>query len=322
MMRRALAIRERRGGKDPDDDIGSSFHNLGVLHKRKGDFATAATYYQQAIVVKEKRWGVRHPRYLNSYEQLGDTLSQLGKYEEAEKILRASLALRRETHGEKSSRVMLVMRDLASLLVASGDFVEAIPQFEKSIAIGKIASGQRAILLAPILSRLAEAHELTGAIKKADGLHKEVLSILTDTPLTDALSLAFVRHRYGKFLLNQQKADLAKPMLFEAERVRQQKLAADDPLNLQATIGVAAYMINKNEISDALARLGRVAPHIQKLHPIDRAEWFRLSAHAANATGDKVAAKDHLTASRELLQTFLKPGDKRIALAMQDIKGR
>jgi tetratricopeptide (TPR) repeat protein len=281
LMKRALAIRQLRLGKDPDDDLGSSFHNLGVLHKRKGDFVKAIEYYRQATRIQGNRWGTTHPRYLNGYEQLAECLAQIGQTDEAEKMQRESLAQRRAVHGDMSSRVALTMRDLGITLMLSGKFPEAISFFEQAITISKKVSGERSFVLAPIFSYLAEAHEKTGAIKQAESKHQDALAFFTDTHLADPLTLAFVQYRYGTYLLRRGDSDStsrAKSILLAADRTRTEKLAADNPYRTQASIGVAAWQVRNGERDAAATRLLAAEPHLEKLPAADRAEWVRLNA--------------------------------------------
>jgi serine/threonine-protein kinase len=281
LMRRALAIRQLRGGEDPDDDIGSSFHNLGVLYKRQGDFVKAVEYYRKANELQGKRWGERHPRFLNTFEQLGECLAQLGQIEEAEKIQRLSLAIRREIHGELSSRVALIKRDLAITLLISGKFPEAISLFEQALAISKKVSGERSFVLAPVLSYLAEAHEKAGGVKNAEARHQEALAIFSNTPLVDQLTLALVQYRFGTFLLRRgdsASATRARSLLFAAEKTRSDRLAAGNPYRTQASLGVAAWLVNNGERDAAASRLRAAEPYLEKLSAADRAEWVRLSA--------------------------------------------
>jgi tetratricopeptide (TPR) repeat protein len=281
LMRRALAIRQLRLGKDPDDDLGSSHHNLGVLHKRKGDFVKAIEYYRQAMQIQGKRWGTTHPRFLNGYEQFAECLAQIGQIDEAEKIQRESLALRRSVHGDMSSRVALTMRDLGITLMISGKLAEAISLFEQSIAISKMVSGERSFVLAPIFSYLAEAHEKNGAMRQAESNHQKALTIFNDTHLADPLTLAFAQYRYGTYLLRRGDSDSvsrAKPLLSAADKTRSEKLAIDNPYRTQASLGVAAWQFKHGEREAAAQRIRATEPYIEKLSDEDRTAWVRLNA--------------------------------------------
>ena len=76
-----------------------------------------------------------HPKNLKSYDQLAANLEYQDRYEEAELLLRNSLEIRQNTHGDMHIDTALSYYLLANNLDAQGRHKEAEPLFRKAIKL-------------------------------------------------------------------------------------------------------------------------------------------------------------------------------------------
>jgi eukaryotic-like serine/threonine-protein kinase len=272
MMRRALVLRELRKGRNPDDEIATSHHNLGVAHRRMGDYSRAIEYYEIGTAMQLKRLGRDNPRYLNTAEQLGLTLGLAGRTDEALEILRHALDTRTRLQGERSSRTALTARELGTVYAVAGRHAEAVAVLRKGSEISAATHGRDSAVYAGMLTQLAESlGELGGDanLKESESLFTEALRICNaKLPPLDP-GLADAQFAYGRFLLKQGNSGKAMPHLLEAERIRNRALSPGNPFRSQSAIVVARVMFESGDPAAARERLEGLLPNQARMFAAD-----------------------------------------------------
>ena len=113
--------------KDADDEkaerdvlsvVGEAFNALGK-------YPEAETLHQQALALRERTLGIKHPDTLASMNNLGVTLRLEGKYQNSEQIHRRTLVLRESTLGTEHPDTLTSMDNLASVLDDQDKFQDA-----------------------------------------------------------------------------------------------------------------------------------------------------------------------------------------------------
>ena len=178
--------------------------------------------------------------------QFGGSLVYLGKYEEAETIIRKSLALHRELLGEASSYVVRDLTRLSFICLRLGDIGEARELALEAVRLGEASTFDRERILHRAYGALLRVSE-PDSQEEADVLGKqiEVVKILENQP-----------HRLPRMLwqramllekLGQQ--DLAIASLKEAIQVAEEqdrvKVASQFRADLNALMSVSPDLPNE-----------------------------------------------------------------------------
>ena len=94
---------------------------LGYLDRN----AEAEPVHRQALAVRRKLLGEKHPHTADIYDSLAVNLNGRGQHREAEPLYRKALAIRRNVHGEDDPAVALSYANLAFNLEDQGKRKEA-----------------------------------------------------------------------------------------------------------------------------------------------------------------------------------------------------
>ena len=63
--------------------MATSYHNLGLVHRKLGDFEKAKEYHELALSIYQKKLGPENVDVATYYNNLGSVHKQLGDFEKA-----------------------------------------------------------------------------------------------------------------------------------------------------------------------------------------------------------------------------------------------
>jgi tetratricopeptide (TPR) repeat protein len=131
---RALEIRIRwQGGRHPA--IAHQRVNLGVVLDELGRPAEAQQQLREALEVLVGATGEHHERLAHARTTLGISLARQGSYRAAARELGLAIEAWEVVHGPDHPRVAKARLSLAASLQADGAHEDAVPQFERALAI-------------------------------------------------------------------------------------------------------------------------------------------------------------------------------------------
>ncbi|HEY5808731.1 MAG TPA: tetratricopeptide repeat protein, partial [Povalibacter sp.] len=281
LMQRALASREFRTGPNPDDQIASSHHNLGVVYRRMGNYARALQHLEIGTAIQRKRLGLEGPRYLNTAEQLGLVLGLAGRTDEALPILRHALETRQRLQGDRSARTALSARELGTVQALAGQHADAVITLRKGLEISRATHGTNSPVYAGITVLLAESlAALAGDsnIREAESLFTEALRIHAENLPANDPWMADAQFSYGRFLLKHARMDQALLHLQDAERIRNVALTPGNPFRSQASLAVAELLLDSGNTPAAKSRLDALMAHRAQMFAQDRTIMAGLDA--------------------------------------------
>ncbi len=99
------------------------------------DAERSVALFEEALDIRRSERGPRDPYTVNTMSYLATALKSVGRYAEAEKLLRDSLALLRELRGDVHEDVAYAMFALAGLRSARGDAAEAERLYRGALAM-------------------------------------------------------------------------------------------------------------------------------------------------------------------------------------------
>ena len=241
----------RLGAAIPGENIQQleeRLRRLAVAQDKNGRFPDALKTFEQAITLREKRYGTSHMETGNLMAEVGRICRARGFHDHAQACLKRALRIYEAQYGVDSAETLGVVQELAGALEGMGDLDGAAAQYERVLGlklrklgyenVEEVAEMQYSLACLQIgwgnFSRARELlTECIGAFKRAGGAR---LAVAYE-------SLAHVEEREGRvsFALDElgkatkvwekcdppQLEDLARNLELRAELSEQLRLRVD-----------------------------------------------------------------------------------------------
>ena len=195
---------------------------IGVIYKRKNEFARAVGYYDAAIKLNERLGDKR--AMAASLGNLGLVYEIMGERDEALAVFEKSLELRKEI-GDKSG-ISNALNKIGQIYQSDGRFEEALSNFERSYEIRKEMGSKD--LMASSLSDMGYIYSMMGRYDEAAEMDSLALVLTTEIGDTrdQAQSLMSMAEAYvDRGQLREARARLAQAGSL-ARQVGDERLAA------------------------------------------------------------------------------------------------
>ena len=171
-------------------DIAESYDSLGLLcyHKARAyelkkrleqaqaKYREAESYYQKALMIREKLFGSDHPETTQTKNHLGLLYLAQSEYEQARKFFVEALTAREATLGRLHPHVITNLNYLAQLSIVQGDYTSAEEQLLKARSIGNELSIDHP-QIARTLVNLADLYALLERFDEAEALYDQALPV-------------------------------------------------------------------------------------------------------------------------------------------------
>lgn len=215
-MRRALEISTTAFGPD-NSDVAYLMARLGViLFDTRVKAEEALDLEQRALAIMEANGDGETPGALDTRGNIGNALSMSGRYEEAEQMLRETVALSERLIGEMHPNTIIRRTNLCLVLIRLGEAEEAVEILEDNIERGVQVWGAN-------YDHVAFMHRTKGSALKRLGRMRESLdSYLAAQEITRARiggdNLTFVRNLRGtaSVLVDMARYEEAEAVIGEA----------------------------------------------------------------------------------------------------------
>ncbi len=289
LIREALGIADSL--KRAPVEIADLHMSMGTLAKERQDYAAAVEYAKKALGLLLSVFNEDHTKVASAQNNLGNALKSLGRRDEAEKVLRTSLASFEHTLGPRHPNVAIATSNLASVLLAVAD--------ERSLFFGKNPP--------EVVAKCREAETM---------LHRVILIRQTEPGAKRQLGKAF--HNLGDSLRCAGQFEQALKSLRNALRIKE--IVADDPRNagLVSTLnGIARCQLELGDTSGVRETMNRVKAIIgaKKVKSVDRGEANLILAESISrdqsASEPPAEAVEHALSAK---RAFLEAGPASAAL--------
>ena len=175
LLERALDLRRTTLGLE-NADTAQSMQSLAEAWRELARLDEAETLHREALAIK-RRIGDTPSSIAASLNDLGLTLSERGKYVEAEPLLREAIAAWRRLAPDTPADVAVGLNNLAQTLRQQGRLDEAATTLDEAIAIRRRRFGNDHPLLANVLGHLGQVRNAQGDLARAEPLLREALAI-------------------------------------------------------------------------------------------------------------------------------------------------
>jgi eukaryotic-like serine/threonine-protein kinase len=150
----AVALTRKSSGYVAQAGLATTLQNLGSVHKTLGAYAEAEPLLQEAVELRRKVLGEKHPHVAIAQIHLGDLCYRRGEYAKAEKEISAALAIQKETLPKGHLDFARGLIVLGELLTARGEPARGEAHLREALAIRKKVLPPEHFLIALIESAL------------------------------------------------------------------------------------------------------------------------------------------------------------------------
>jgi CHAT domain-containing protein/Tfp pilus assembly protein PilF len=227
----------------------------GSIHNKTGNFSMAEKYYQDALNIKNVLLEENHPSIIISKNNLANLFINLGRYNEAEKILENIT----NQFPEKNSLIYAdYLNNLAAAYAKSFKTEDAIKMMRKSIAIYEQKKEIPPTDKAFMYSNNGLIYHQFEFDEKAEQLFIKAKTIYESEEYTQNIEYANVLYNLALLYGNQQKIEEALKFVQKAYNLAKKMLhpANTELLNYEVNY---AYFLEKNKNYDEAEKIYKKA---------------------------------------------------------------
>ena len=198
---RALAIRE--AADSTGEAVGTSLHNLAIVHYFLGDYAQAILYYKRAADIDLKHHGPESPSYATTLHTLAIAYKDLGRLDEALQLEEQATAIREKALGADHLHTAFSLCTLGNIHRLAGQQPRAEALQRRAFRIGEAAVGSEHGETIWMRGSLARTLSELGQYDEANELLRTSIRILEEQDDQQWLSseldaIALNLHRQGR----------------------------------------------------------------------------------------------------------------------------
>lgn len=182
---------------------------------------------------------------------IGVVYERLSQHDQAERLLRRALALRREALGDDHADVATTMNQLAWVLRKEGNYDAAEPLMREALATRRRLLGNEHTDVATSLNDLGSLLKDQGNYDAAEPLMREALAMRRRLLGADAHQVAVSVGNLGLLLWNKGDFEEAEPLLREALAMQQARWGDDHPDTATMMANLALVLEDQGHLAEA-----------------------------------------------------------------------
>jgi tetratricopeptide (TPR) repeat protein len=247
----------RRKALPPEHpDLAQSLDNLGLLFQKRGEYARARPYLEEALAIRGRALGpAGHSDIARSLGNLGLLLQNQGEYAKALPYYERALAMRERLYPEARfpdghPDLAASLDNLGLLLQNQGEYAKALPYYERALAMReRLYPGKHFPTGHP---HLAASLDILGVLLLARGDYKRALPYIEQ-------ALAMRQRLYPEARYPQGHSDVAKSLCNHARAC----LASGDTAGYRQACAVLLERFGQTQdpqLANGVARTCALAP--------------------------------------------------------------
>jgi len=225
----ALAVLEASATEEDWLQIAVARNDLGELRRQQGDYESAAKILGDLARDAEAKLGASNPQFPSFLNNLAGVYRDQERYDEAETLLRRSLALRRGAKAPDPYSVATAELNLAEIYREQGKFEDAAPLYTSALADARQALGPDNPELSEFLAQLAVLRRDQGQLAKAEPPLREALALAERGHDPDAPRVAQSHLDLADLLRRRGRCAAARPHLERALAIREKAFGPAHP---------------------------------------------------------------------------------------------
>ena len=265
-------------------------HNLGLLHRERGDYAASERELRDVLALREELDGAESADAWSTRQTLAGTLLEGGHPEDAEALYRQNLALAVRLFGEKSAKTGVVFNQLANVNQDLGHYAEAADDYRQALRISAMVAGEDSTDYMVTLNNLATLEESRGNAAEAEALYRRSLEFRRRELGAESPGTLRAEANLGRLLMRMGRMDEAGPLLSGSFRTWSARLEPTAPDMLFSRLGWAEWQLRTGRHGEARATLEALLPDLQGKSPQLLFRHRTLEADLALREGDPATA--------------------------------
>ncbi len=298
----AIAILTSVAGFPQTDDWRSRMQE-GAAAETVGDYAVAASSYRVATEVAD-RFDRHDRRRAVAWNAMATMYDALGRFAEAEAAYRRALKDAAESTGKAGPDYALVLGNLGSWYVETGQRAAGEKLLRESLAIYSAADPPDELHIAVAQNGLAEVLCVDRKYKEADPLLTRALAVLEKNPRVWG-ETALAKNNLGVVRFLEGNYEEARRLFLEAMAMIEQRWGPEHPMLARILNNLASLENRTGHREEAGQRIRRALDIAEKRLGPDHPAYAALLANYAafvRQGGDKARAKALEAQSAQILR--------------------
>ena len=179
------------------------FNNLAGLYYCKGNYVKALDFYRQALSMREKVLGFKHPVRAKTLNNMGATYYNLGEYTKALQCYHEALALQKKVLGSQHPDLAYSLNNIGNVLREQGEYRKAIGYLQQSLKFKEKLLGSEHPLVASTLYNLGATYQNLAEYQKSMEHFRKALSIWENALGPQHPLVAYALNGIGSVLTDQ-----------------------------------------------------------------------------------------------------------------------
>jgi tetratricopeptide (TPR) repeat protein len=286
VLREALARQQALYGL-AHPDVARTLKDLAQAVVDGGDPNNALPLMQRAVAMQRKlRGNEPHPDLAEAINDLALLHDLLGNYDDSEKLILESLAMKRRLFGDKHPEIASTLENLASVLADKNDLKAAEPLYRQALTMWRALLGDTHPEVAMALHNLASVQYDLGKTREALTNQRESLTFFRKVYPHDHPTVAFVLNQIGFWLTMSGDYPEADRDIQEALAMRRRLLGEQHPSIGSSQIVLATLQLAQHRYAEALeSARSAIAIYTAALSATHWRTAAAMSAQGAALTG-------------------------------------
>ena len=317
LLERGLELRRATLGRE-HPETATAMEDLAEAYRELARFAEAETLHREALALK-RRTAAPPSSLASSLNNLGLTLSERGRYTDAEPLLRDAIEIWRTHDGPTALPLAVGLNNLASTLRQQGRLDDAVPVLEQAIAIRRQRMGNGHPALAQVLGHLGQVFNAKGDLARAEPLLREALEIRQRVYGTDHPDTITALTNLTSLLHDQGKLAAAEPLYRAALASAGKRLGTTHPDYAVQLNNLATLLEDWRRYGEAEALYRESLAIRRERYGAEHAAVARVEHSLGRllfAMGRTSEAETHLRAALAVKRKVLPAGHFEIALSL------
>ena len=252
-LRQALELQSKLYGPS-NAHTAYTLKELARVMDDEGNLNGAIPTMRTALSMERELWGSEpYPDVAESMNDLALLLEEHGDYDEAEKLLTDSIAMKHRLFGDKSTEIAAGLDNLAAVMDVKGDLVRAEATYREALAMQRETLGAVHPDVAVTLNNLAFVQSERGNLRGALATERESLAIYRKLFPGGNPDVATIMNRIGFWLIETGQYAEAQTVLDTALAMRRRLLGPTHPDVATSLIHIAMLQVALHEYATALA---------------------------------------------------------------------
>ncbi len=241
-----------------DTAYASTVNRLASLYRSMGSYEKAEILYWQALNIRERSLGKKHPDYAVSLNNLALLYKDMGNYRQAEGLYLEAIEVIKNTSGTSNLSYATTLNNLATLYRDNQNYKEAEPIYMEALTIFLNILGDKKHASHGItLNNVAVMFRFTGNYTAAESLQNRAIEIIREVPGEDHPSYATAINNLALLHQDTGNCSTAEELFGEALAIRKRLLGQNHPSYANSVGNLADFYhhIGNHDKADSLYRI-------------------------------------------------------------------